>query len=163
MTCRPSVITAPGEPTVRPSSRICCLRLNSIGGCRLSEGARRASPYIPALRRQNLWRRDTADGDQRDHGRPSKDGGRLTGLGARLFGQSAEMGALPALYAATDPAAQGGTFIGPGGVGQLRGYPKPVTPGRLALDEVLARRLWDVSTELTGVRFEGLDDTGRPV
>ncbi|MGP3963785.1 oxidoreductase [Nonomuraea sp. 3N208] len=63
-----------------------------------------------------------------------------------LFFQSAEQGAHPSLYAATSPAIRGGEFVGP----KL----KILTPSETARSEELARRLWDVSTELTGVRFE---------
>jgi NAD(P)-dependent dehydrogenase (short-subunit alcohol dehydrogenase family) len=72
----------------------------------------------------------------------------------RLLAQSADMGALPILYAATYPGLEGGTFVGPDGFAEQRGYPKPVTPSRAARDEEVARRLWSVSEELTGVRFE---------
>jgi NAD(P)-dependent dehydrogenase (short-subunit alcohol dehydrogenase family) len=72
----------------------------------------------------------------------------------RLLAQSAEMGALPVLYAATQPGLEGGTFIGPDGIAEQRGYPEPVTASRAARDENVARRLWTVSEELTGVSFE---------
>jgi NAD(P)-dependent dehydrogenase (short-subunit alcohol dehydrogenase family) len=72
----------------------------------------------------------------------------------RLFAQSADMGALPTLYAATYPDLPGGSFIGPDGIGEQRGHPRPVTPSRGARDEAVARRLWAVSEELTGVAFE---------
>ncbi|MFJ7750724.1 oxidoreductase [Arthrobacter sp. NPDC097144] len=75
----------------------------------------------------------------------------------RLLGQSGAAGALPTLYAATAPEVLGGEFYGPGGPGQLRGRPVRVTPAPQASDPATARRLWDVSTELTGVRFAGLD------
>ncbi|MCC3267802.1 oxidoreductase [Arthrobacter gengyunqii] len=75
----------------------------------------------------------------------------------RLLGQAGALGALPTLYAATAPEVLGGEFYGPGGPGQLRGRPVLVTPAPQALDPDTARRLWDVSTELTGVRFPGLD------
>ncbi|WP_461169008.1 oxidoreductase [Arthrobacter sp. Z1-15] len=75
----------------------------------------------------------------------------------RLLGQSGARGALPALYAATAPGVRGGDFYGPDGPGQLRGKPAPVTPAPQARDALAARRLWDVSTKLTGVVFEGLD------
>jgi NAD(P)-dependent dehydrogenase (short-subunit alcohol dehydrogenase family) len=71
----------------------------------------------------------------------------------RLLALSAEMGALPTLYAATYPDLDGGMLIGPGGLGEQRGHPKPVTPRGRATDEALARRLWTVSEQLTGVRF----------
>jgi NAD(P)-dependent dehydrogenase (short-subunit alcohol dehydrogenase family) len=72
----------------------------------------------------------------------------------RVFAQSAEMGALPLLYAATHPGLEGGTYIGPDGRGEQRGYPEPASPSRDARDEEVARRLWTVSEGLTGVRFE---------
>ncbi|MGH2852812.1 MAG: oxidoreductase [Solirubrobacteraceae bacterium] len=71
-----------------------------------------------------------------------------------LLAQSAERGAWPPLYAATEPGLEGGTYIGPDGVGEFRGHPRPVSPTRAARDEAVAARLWEVSEELTGVRFE---------
>jgi NAD(P)-dependent dehydrogenase (short-subunit alcohol dehydrogenase family) len=67
-------------------------------------------------------------------------------------GQSAEMGALPALYAATEPGLEGGTYVGPDGFAEQRGHPKIVKPNRVARDEQAARRLWDVSAEVTAAR-----------
>jgi NAD(P)-dependent dehydrogenase (short-subunit alcohol dehydrogenase family) len=72
----------------------------------------------------------------------------------RLFAQSDEMGALPTLYAATEPGLEGGTFCGPDGFLEQHGHPKPVSPSGAARDEQVARRLWEVSEEMTGVRFE---------
>jgi NAD(P)-dependent dehydrogenase (short-subunit alcohol dehydrogenase family) len=68
-----------------------------------------------------------------------------------VLAQSAEMGALPTLYAATEPGLEGGTFVGPDGIGEQRGHPKPVAPSSAARDESVARKLWEVSEELTGV------------
>ncbi len=71
----------------------------------------------------------------------------------RLFAQSAEMGALPTLYAATRPYLDGGLFIGPDGFQEERGHPKVVRPVRAGRDEDTAKRLWSVSEELTGVGY----------
>jgi NAD(P)-dependent dehydrogenase (short-subunit alcohol dehydrogenase family) len=71
-----------------------------------------------------------------------------------LFAQSADRGALPPLYAATEPGLEGGLYIGPDGPGEFRGSPRQVSPNRAARDEAVAARLWAVSEELTGVRFE---------
>lgn len=71
-----------------------------------------------------------------------------------IFGQSADMGALPSLYAATFPDLPGGSFIGPSGPMESRGYPQVVTAARKAYDENIWARLWEVSEELTGVRYE---------
>ncbi len=72
----------------------------------------------------------------------------------RLLAQSAEMGALPELYAATRPNLDGGLFIGPDGFEEQRGHPKVVSPVRAGRDEATAERLWTVSEELTGVSYE---------
>jgi NAD(P)-dependent dehydrogenase (short-subunit alcohol dehydrogenase family) len=71
-----------------------------------------------------------------------------------LAAQSADRGALPSLYAATEPGLEGGTYVGPDGIGEFRGHPRPVSPNRAARDELVAARLWEVSEDLTGVRFE---------
>ncbi|MGH3966540.1 MAG: short-chain dehydrogenase, partial [Mycobacterium sp.] len=63
------------------------------------------------------------------------------------------MGALPSLRAATDPDALGGEYYGPGGIGEIRGYPKIVSSSKKSHDADLQRRLWAVSEELTGVTF----------
>jgi NAD(P)-dependent dehydrogenase (short-subunit alcohol dehydrogenase family) len=70
-----------------------------------------------------------------------------------LIAQSAEQGALPSLYAATYPDLPGGSFVGPDGFMEGRGYPHLVTAARKAYDEQAWQRLWEVSEELTGVRF----------
>ncbi len=75
-------------------------------------------------------------------------------IGNRLFAQSAEMGALPTLYAATYPDLPGGTYVGPGGRSEQRGYPKVVSAAGKAYDEQAWRRLWEVSEALTGVHYE---------
>lgn len=72
----------------------------------------------------------------------------------RLLAQSAEMGALPELYAATRPNLDGGLFIGPDGFDEQRGYPKVVAPVRRGRDQATAQRLWTVSEELTDVSYE---------
>ncbi|MGB2941005.1 MAG: oxidoreductase [Candidatus Dormiibacterota bacterium] len=72
----------------------------------------------------------------------------------RVYAQSAEKGALPILYAATAPKLEGGSFIGPDGFMEGRGHPKVVHGSKRAQDEEVARRLWEVSEALTGVRFD---------
>ncbi|WP_199044057.1 oxidoreductase [Glycomyces salinus] len=70
-----------------------------------------------------------------------------------LVTQSSEVGALPQLYAATDPHAESGQYFGPDGRREFKGHPKPVQPVAAAKDPETAKRLWDLSEELTGVRF----------
>jgi len=70
-----------------------------------------------------------------------------------LVVQSAAMGALPTLRAATDPKVTGGQYYGPSGLGEQRGHPKPVEASKQAHDVELQQRLWAVSEDLTGVSF----------
>ncbi|MFF9265579.1 SDR family oxidoreductase [Streptomyces longwoodensis] len=66
-----------------------------------------------------------------------------------------ESAALPALYAAASTDARGGTLYGPSGPGRLGGPPaEQKTYSRLTSTEE-ARRVWEVSEELSGVRFTG--------
>jgi hypothetical protein len=75
-------------------------------------------------------------------------------IGNRLFAQSADMGALPTLYAGTFPELAGGTYVGPDGRGEQRGHPKVVRAAGKAYDEQAWHRLWEVSEQLTGVHYE---------
>lgn len=70
-----------------------------------------------------------------------------------LIFQSAAMGALPTLRAATDPTVRGGEYYGPRGLGEQRGYPKCVQSSAQSHDRDLQQRLWAVSEELTGVTY----------
>jgi NAD(P)-dependent dehydrogenase (short-subunit alcohol dehydrogenase family) len=70
----------------------------------------------------------------------------------RLLAQDEDAGALPTLYAATADVP-GDSFAGPGGFLQHRGAPKLVGRTDAAQDVAVARRLWDASEQLTGVRF----------
>ncbi|HET9142505.1 oxidoreductase [Actinophytocola sp.] len=74
-------------------------------------------------------------------------------LGSKLVAQPAEMGALPVLYAATHPDVESGQFIGPDARNGMKGYPTVVEPLDAARDRQVARRLWEISEDLSGVRF----------
>jgi NAD(P)-dependent dehydrogenase (short-subunit alcohol dehydrogenase family) len=74
-------------------------------------------------------------------------------LGNRVIAQSADMGALPELYAATVPSLRGGEFIGPHGRLGLNGYPKIVGSSKASKDEAVAAGLWSLSEELTGISY----------
>jgi NAD(P)-dependent dehydrogenase (short-subunit alcohol dehydrogenase family) len=66
--------------------------------------------------------------------------------------QGVEMGALPTLRAAADPAARGGEYYGP----ERRhdtGYPVRVESSARSHDEADQHRLWEVSERLTGVSY----------
>jgi NAD(P)-dependent dehydrogenase (short-subunit alcohol dehydrogenase family) len=78
----------------------------------------------------------------------------LMAVGNQVFAQSAEMGALPTLYAATMPDLPGGTFVGPDGFAEARGHPQIVGAADKAYDEAGWLRLWEASEQLTGVHYD---------
>jgi len=75
-------------------------------------------------------------------------------FGNRVAAQSAQMGSLPALYAATAPDALGGSFIGPDGLFEMRGHPTVVTSNKRSHDLRTAEELWALSEQLTGVSYQ---------
>ena len=77
---------------------------------------------------------------------------RLMEASNRLFAQSDEKGALPTLYAAT-MAIPPGAYVGPDGRFEMQGHPTLVGTTNAARDAAAQRRLWEVSEELTGIRF----------
>lgn len=74
-------------------------------------------------------------------------------LGNIMFAQGQAMGALPTLFAAIAPDVNGCDYIGPISLGGMRGYPVKVMSNNKSYDEALAKRLWQVSEELTGVVY----------
>jgi NAD(P)-dependent dehydrogenase (short-subunit alcohol dehydrogenase family) len=70
----------------------------------------------------------------------------------KMLFQSPKAGAEPTLYAAT--AATPGSYTGPQSLRESRGRPGPARMSRLARDESLAGKLWGVSEDLTGVRYD---------
>jgi len=78
----------------------------------------------------------------------------LTGIGDRLLAQSSEQGAIPQLHAATASDVVGNDYFGPDGFLEQSGKAaKRVGRSRQASDAGAARRLWEVSTEMTGVDY----------
>ncbi len=76
----------------------------------------------------------------------------IMALGNRLVAQSAEMGALPSLFAAT-AEVEPGAFYGPARFGGMRGYPARSGSSAASRDEMMARRLWEQSEQLTKVAY----------
>lgn len=70
-----------------------------------------------------------------------------------LLAQPAEQGAWPQLYAGSMADVRSGEFYGPGGLGGTRGHPVLAKSNRASRDEEVARRLWTLSEELTGLRY----------
>ena len=83
----------------------------------------------------------------------SRIAARLMDLGNRFFSQPAAMGALPTLYAATSPDARGGDYIGPDGFMENYGHPRKTRSTARSHDRAVATRLWEVSEQLTSVRY----------
>ena len=77
----------------------------------------------------------------------------LNAVLGRWVAQSASMGALPTLRAATDPTVLGGQYYGPDGFREVRGHPTAVDSSRQSHDTATQRRLWAASELLTGVTY----------
>lgn len=70
-----------------------------------------------------------------------------------FLAQDAYHGALPTLFAATDHGVEPGGYYGPDGFQELKGFPATAKIAPMALDPAIARRLWLVSEQLTGIEF----------
>jgi NAD(P)-dependent dehydrogenase (short-subunit alcohol dehydrogenase family) len=84
----------------------------------------------------------------------------LMGGAFRLLGHPPADAAQPVVHAATAPDVEGGDYFGPDGPGETRGAPAPAALSHKALDWRSAARLWEVSEELSGVRYGLLSDGG---
>jgi hypothetical protein len=93
-------------------------------------------------------------GKETDWGRPRRGMEHVIRAIQIVLGRSVGSGALPILYQATDPCAQGADYIGPSGKG---GHPAIGKIPPAALDQVLARRLWEISEKLAGVQYGAVD------
>jgi len=67
--------------------------------------------------------------------------------------QSATKGALPIIRAAVDPEVKGSEYYGPRGRNEIRGYPIRVESNEASHNEENAKKLWELSEKLTGVKF----------
>lgn len=72
-----------------------------------------------------------------------------------LFAQSAEAGAQPQIFAATDGSIRSGDYVGPDGFGELTGKPRLVRPPLAAISESRAARLWEMTEAMTGLTLPG--------
>lgn len=75
-------------------------------------------------------------------------------LANRFVAQSAYKGALPTLYAATEPDLEGGAYIGPNLPGELWGYPRRVGSTSASRNPELRAKLWSLSERLTDVEYD---------
>ena len=69
----------------------------------------------------------------------------------RPFFNTPAQGAWPTLMAATAASAHDGDYFGPTKRSETAGSAQLVEPAPQAHDEAAARRLWDISIEMTGV------------
>jgi len=67
--------------------------------------------------------------------------------------QDSTMGALPQIRASVDPDVKGGEFFGPSAFFEMKGFPVQVHSNRASNNREHARRLWEVSERLTGIKF----------
>ena len=79
--------------------------------------------------------------------------GLLLDIGSRIVGHGVDQGILPTLFAATQDIP-GGTFIGPKGFRQLRGFPGIVKSSKNGNHTELGQQLWQLSESLTGARLD---------
>ena len=86
---------------------------------------------------------------------PGKPMNAIQSLFMGLFAQDAAGGALPTLRAATASDAGTGSYFGPSGMFQIKGAPVLVPVPTAALDETVARKLWELAEKLTGVSIGG--------
>ncbi len=77
----------------------------------------------------------------------------MFGFFETLLAMTPEQGSLPIMRAATDRTLKNGDFMSPTKVGGMRGLPKLVTLNNEAYNEANAKRLWEMSEELTGVEY----------
>ena len=78
---------------------------------------------------------------------------RMSRLIAPVIANTPAGGALPQLYAATDPHAEKAGYYGPTGLFELKGPPGKSSMSSKARDMGVAARLWEVSERLTGVTY----------
>ena len=76
---------------------------------------------------------------------------RLIKVGWKLVSQKKGMGALPQIRASVDKNVKGGEFYGPR-MG-LKGYPVKVKSAKTSYNREYARKLWDISEEITGIKI----------
>ncbi|MGR6975093.1 oxidoreductase [Streptomyces cynarae] len=112
-------------------------RLASAGAAAVSLAAH------PGLSPTGLWHGDAPAGL-----RP------VVAAGLRWLAQPPQQAALPSLRAATDPDLPGGAYLGPSGLFGSRGAPVPARSSRASRDVAARARLWRLSEELTGVRYD---------
>lgn len=78
----------------------------------------------------------------------------LLWLACKIFAQNVQQGALPQIYAATAPGLEPGSYWGPQGWLEQSGNVGPASIAPVGLDEATGRKLFDVTEQVTGVKFD---------
>ena len=86
------------------------------------------------------------------YGRSSGGIASILDAAVKAMSQSAAAGAWPTLMAATADLP-GGTYVGPGGLGQMGGAPQVVTSTPVSRDVENQRLLWELSERTTGISY----------
>lgn len=73
---------------------------------------------------------------------------------AKSFAQHPSMGALPQIRACTDPRVAGNDYFGPDGFREMKGYPVRVDSNARSRNEKDAKKLWEISERITGVKYK---------
>ena len=102
----------------------------------------RRSPGVPVIAAHPGWTKSKL-------GRESL----FVTVAAGMLAQPTDRGALPTLRAAVDPQAESNDYFGPRGPGEVYGFPVKVGRSRAARNDEVARRLWDLSEELTEMSY----------
>ncbi|MGI9566763.1 MAG: oxidoreductase [Nitrosopumilus sp.] len=71
-----------------------------------------------------------------------------------IMSQSTSMGVLPEIRASVDPLVKGGDYFGPGGFQELKGHPIKVKSNNASHDLDNAKRLWEISEDLTKISYD---------
>ena len=116
------------------------------------------SPLISVAAHPGISMTPIASGWKQENRRKLSDRFELFAYNAltHLFGQTAQQGALPLVYAASDARVVGGGYYGPTGFKQMNGPPGPVHAAAHALDASVGSRLWIESERLTDVHYDAL-------
>lgn len=78
-----------------------------------------------------------------------KNAGLMMKLMNVLLAQKVDVGSLPILRAATEPNLKGSEFFGPTKMNEMKGFPELVRSSETSYDSDLAKKLWNVSEQLT--------------
>jgi len=70
-----------------------------------------------------------------------------------LLAMTPDMGSLGIMRAATDGTLKNGQYVGPTKMGGFRGFPELLESSEASHNEDDAKRLWEISEELTGVKY----------